>query len=107
MRFQSTVRVLHMKKTETGMRPTRKTAKARSKAPARASSCMENVLEACVQLPTLSGDPPVLRQYIAESARKIFEAVVAGMMVRDGESFLPGAVCTDVDEPAGKKALLE
>ena len=68
---------------------------------------MENVLEACVQLPSLSGEPPVLRQYIAESARKIFDAAVAGMMVRDGESFLPGAVCTAVDESAGKKALLE
>ncbi|HLK53622.1 MAG TPA: hypothetical protein VKU42_09200, partial [Candidatus Angelobacter sp.] len=69
------------------MRPTRKTVKARPKAPARASTCMENVLEACVQLPSLSGEPPVLRQYIAESARKIFDAAVAGMMVRDGESF--------------------
>jgi PAS domain S-box-containing protein len=73
----------------------------------RASASMEKVLEACVQLPALSGEPSVLRQHIAESARTIFAAAVAGMMVRDGESYLPGAVCTAVDERAGKKALLE
>ena len=47
---------------------------------------MERVLEACAELPSFSGELPVLRQRIAESAREIFQAVVAGMMVRDGET---------------------
>jgi len=70
-------------------------------------SGMESVLEACAQIPSLSGDTLVLRQHIAESARDIFQAIVAGMMVRDGEAYLPGAICTTVNEPAEKKALLE
>src|SRR5689334_10836444 len=89
------------------MRPTRKAAQVRSKPPIRSSVSMEEVLEECAKLPSLSGEPSVQRQYIAESARKIFQAAVAGMMVRQGENYLPGAVCTEADEPADKKALLE
>ncbi|HZE82051.1 MAG TPA: PAS domain S-box protein, partial [Candidatus Polarisedimenticolia bacterium] len=50
---------------------------------------------------------PVLRQRIAESAREIFQAVVAGIMVRDGETCLPAAVCTTTDDPLRTKALME
>jgi PAS domain S-box-containing protein len=89
------------------MRPTRKTAQVRTKPLSRSSLSMEEVLEACAKLPSLSGDATALRQHIAESAKDIFQAVLAGMMVRHGESYLPGAICTDVDEPAGSKALLE
>ncbi|HEY1526354.1 MAG TPA: PAS domain S-box protein [Candidatus Angelobacter sp.] len=89
------------------MRPTQKARQLRPKTPSRTSASMEKVLESCVELANLSQDPSVLRQHIAESARNIFKAVVAGMMVRDGESYLPSAVCTAVDETAGRKALLE
>jgi hypothetical protein len=68
---------------------------------------MERVLEACAELSSFSGELPVLRQRIAESARDIFQAVVAGIMVRDGESCLPATVCAGVDDPANAKALME
>ena len=68
---------------------------------------MEKVFEACVELPNLSQDPVVLHRHIAESARKIFKAVVAGVMVRDGEGYLPSAVCTAADEAGSKEPLLE
>src|SRR5580765_4628596 len=89
------------------MRPTRKAAPIRSKPPIRPSVSMEEVLEAGAKLPSLSGEPPALRQHIAESARVIFQAAVAGMMVQQGENYLPGAVCTEVAGSADKKALLE
>src|SRR6185369_15188396 len=107
MRFQSTFRLPTVGKRLRLMRPTRKTAQVRTKPLSRSSLSMEEVLEACAKLPSLSGDATALRQHIAESAKDIFQAVLAGMMVRHGESYLPGAICTDVDEPAGSKALLE
>ncbi|MGZ4874581.1 MAG: GAF domain-containing protein, partial [Candidatus Angelobacter sp.] len=68
---------------------------------------MERVLEACAELLSFNGELPVLRQRIAESAREIFQAVVAGIMVRDCESYLPAAVCAGADDPASAKALME
>jgi two-component system NtrC family sensor kinase len=67
---------------------------------------MDGVLEACAQLKSF-GQASALRQHITESARDIFQAVMTGIMVREGESFLPEAICSDVDEPADEKALLE
>jgi hypothetical protein len=67
---------------------------------------MDGVLEACAQLKSF-GQASVLRQHITKSARNIFQAVMTGIMVREGESFLPEAVCSDVDEPADEKTLLE
>ncbi|MGZ7051795.1 MAG: hypothetical protein ACXVJ0_07055, partial [Candidatus Angelobacter sp.] len=89
------------------MRPIPKATPVRSKPPAKAPAAMERVLEACAELVSFNGELPVLRQRIAESAREIFRAVVAGIMVRDCESYLPAAVCAGADDPASAKALME
>src|SRR6267154_4204408 len=88
------------------MRLTPKTIPVRSKAPAKAPTHMERVLEACAELQSFNGEVPVLRQRIADSAREIFQGVVAGMMVRDGETYLSATVCT-TDDPLRAKALME
>jgi PAS domain S-box-containing protein len=68
---------------------------------------MEQVLEVCHQLPALNVTPGDLSQHIADSARRIFAAAVAGVMAQRGEAEkdLPGVgfVATD----GAKKALLE
>jgi len=78
------------------MKPRKKPELTRSQIQARASACTEKVLEACAQLPSLGGEAPVLREYVAESARKIFQAEVAGMLVRDGDNYQLGAVSAAV-----------
>ncbi len=88
------------------MKPKKKPGPPRSRIQVRASACMEKVLEACAQLPLLGSEPSVLREYVAESARKIFQAVVAGMLVRDGDNYQLGAVATAVQAGTGKTALL-
>ena len=70
------------------MKPKPKARKVRVKVPSRASACMENVLEACAELANFSGEPPILRRHIAEAARKIFQSLVAGVMLRDGAGLL-------------------
>src|SRR5260221_3893459 len=89
------------------MRLPPKTIPVRSKATAKAPAPMERVLEACAELQSFNGEVPVLRQRIADLAREIFQGVVAGMMVRDGESCLPAAVCAPTDDPLRTKALME
>jgi two-component system NtrC family sensor kinase len=84
---------------------------------------MENVLAACIELASLTGEPPVLRRHIAETARKIFQSLVAGVMLGDGAGLLSTAtaahdaaeenapadedVPADKNHPAGTNALLE
>src|SRR5512135_232173 len=93
------------------MRPKPKARKVRAKTPSRASSSMENVLAACVELANFHGEPPILRRYIAEAARKIFQSLVAGVMLGDGAGFLPAATATanlaDKDVSADKDALAD
>src|SRR5689334_10125526 len=73
------------------MRPKPKARKIRAKAPSRASACMENVLAACAELAGFSGEPPILRRHIAEAARRIFQSLVAGVMLGDGAGLLSAA----------------
>src|SRR6476660_1872244 len=91
------------------MRPTQKTPQARPRTQLRASSCIEQVLEVCHQLPALNVTPGDLSQHIADSARRIFAAAVAGVMVQsgEGEKDLPGVGFVATDERGAKKALLE
>src|SRR5882672_1556616 len=90
----------------TPMKQRKKTGLARSRIQAQMSACVEKVLEACSQLPSLGGEAPVLREYVAESARKIFQAEVAGMLLQDGDKYLPDAVSTSAQAGMGKTALL-
>src|SRR6185369_9656663 len=103
--------------------PKPKARKVRSKTPSRASTCMENVLAACIELASLTGEPPILRRHIAEAARKIFQSLVAGVMLGDGAGLLSAATAAhdaveenalgdknasgDKNSPASKNALLE
>ncbi|HEX3095410.1 MAG TPA: GAF domain-containing protein, partial [Candidatus Angelobacter sp.] len=105
------------------MRPKPKARKFRAKAPSRASACMENVLAACTELANFSGEPPILRRHIAEAARRIFQSMVAGVMVQQDATFLTASTAVhdmaeeDVaagqhhpagkDHSADKNALLE
>src|SRR5438270_5557735 len=89
------------------MRSTIKVSPVRSKAPAKAPPSMEKVFEACAELPSFTGELPRLRQHIAESARDIFQPVVSGMLVREGESYHTAAVCPGAGDPVSAKALME
>ncbi len=60
-----------------------------------ASSPMQKVLEACAQLSLLSGDQPALRSYIAETARDTLQALVAGMLVREDETYVLGSLSSE------------
>src|ERR1051325_7586461 len=78
-------------------------SKARQTRPA---TCKERVLDACAQLALLSPEPVALQKHIAESASQIFQAAVAGLLVREGERHLPAAVASGSENGAGNKALL-
>src|SRR5262249_26127604 len=81
-----------------------KTSKPSSRTAVRATASLESVLEVCNQLPSISGEPRILREHIAKSARETFHAAVAGVLLREGDIYLPGAIATA--EGAGKSALL-
>jgi hypothetical protein len=68
---------------------------------------MERVHEACAGLASFTGGLPVLRQQIVDSARDIFQPVVSGMIVREGESYQPAAVCPGTEDLVNAKALME
>ena len=88
------------------MRSKPKLAQPRTKTQVLSSACTESVLEACLELSRLNAEPAVLREHIVSSAGKIFEAAVAGMMVRDGDSYLPAAISAEGEDAAGTQALL-
>ena len=67
---------------------------------------MEKILEACVQLRTIHGGPAELHAFVAETARKIFGATVAGVLQRESDSYKLSAVSPAVKEGSGKTALL-
>jgi len=87
---------------------------AQAKAKPKAGTPIEKILEACAQLQALNAEPPVLREFIAETARKTFALTVAGIVVRqpDGDKLAavsPAAKTTSAKpgkEPSGKTALL-
>ncbi len=83
------------------MRPKPKARKVRAKVPSRVSTCMENVLTACIELASRGGEPPVLRQHIAEAAREIFQSLVADVVLGDAAGFL------SEDHSADKHPLLQ
>src|SRR5436305_2650925 len=89
------------------MRPTIKARPVRSKAPAKAAVSIERVLKACAEFQSINGELPVLRQRIAESARDIFQPVVSGIFVREGESYHCAAVCPSAGDPVNAKALMD
>ena len=67
---------------------------------------MEKVVDICSQLGQLSGDAPIIRDFLAESARKLLTATVAGVLAKTGEGFGLLAVSSAVKEGASKTALM-
>ncbi len=67
---------------------------------------MEKVVDICFQLGQLGGDAAVIRDFLAESARKLLTATVAGVLVKTGEGFALPAVSSAVKEGASKTALM-
>jgi two-component system NtrC family sensor kinase len=51
---------------------------------------LEQVLAACSRIPR--GEIKRLREYLAEAAKKIFQAEAAGVLIKDGDGFSWGAV---------------
>ncbi|HZD94718.1 MAG TPA: hypothetical protein VE133_10720, partial [Candidatus Sulfotelmatobacter sp.] len=63
-------------------------------------------MEACLQLPSLGAEPPVLRGQIVSSAGNIFQAEVAEMLVREGGSYLPASTVAATEDGSESEALL-
>ena len=86
------------------MRPQRQSGQAHPRTKAASSGITQNLLEICAQLTNSSADPAAFLETIAASARQIFRASAAGMLVKDGEAFVlkgrvaqpPSAVSPDV-----------
>ena len=90
------------------MRPTIKASPVKSKVPAKAPATMEKVLEACVGAirPTL-GNCHCSGNALRNQLNRFFKLMGPASMVREGESYLPAAVCTRTGELANAKALME
>src|SRR5205807_1038109 len=70
-----------------------------NRGPASSSECLQEVLEACANLPLKAG-AAALRDYVAETARGIFQASFAGILVReDGDYILEPIHCGDAFSP--------
>ena len=67
---------------------------------------MERVVDVCSQLGQLEAKSPIVRDFVAESARKLFAATVTGVLVRTPEGFGLLAVSSTVKEGASKTALM-
>jgi two-component system NtrC family sensor kinase len=67
---------------------------------------MDKVLDACIQLPLVDGEPKGLQEYLAESVRKIFSTAVSGILVREKSGYSLAAVSSPVKEGSDKAALL-
>src|SRR5436309_3123192 len=70
------------------MRPQRQSKQTHPRTKAASSGITQNLLEICAQLTNSSADPAVLLETIAASARQIFRSSAAGMLVKDGETFV-------------------
>src|SRR5215467_15990216 len=79
---------------------------AHPSAPSPNSSAFQRVLEACDKLPLLGGDQAALRSYIAETARDTLQALVAGMLVREDETYVLSSVSSEGSPDLGKSALI-
>src|SRR5947209_12349661 len=70
------------------MRPQRKTGQARSRAQATTATMMKKVLEAASQLPPSSAGTAAVREAMTASARDLFQAATAGLLIKDGEMYV-------------------
>ena len=68
---------------------------------------MDRVLEACAELASLPAGLPAVRQRTTEAVRDIFQPLVSGIMVREGEGYHVTTVCSVPDDSISAKALIE
>src|SRR5436309_247003 len=81
------------------MRPQRQSGQTPPRT--KAASAGLNVLEICAQLTDSSADPAALLETLAASVRQLFQATAAGMLVKDGETFVLKACSTKEMEKIG------
>ena len=82
------------------VKPSRKSAASRPRVQGRVTDPMDKVLEACTQLAQMSGEPAAIREYVAETARKLFLAALAGILLKED-----GQTCTlETVSSAGKES---
>src|SRR5260370_16998154 len=84
MRFQSTFR-RPTAEICFYMRRRRKPRRGYPGAQPSPGALLDQALAACAQLP--AGELKVLREYFAETARKVFQAGVAGILVKHGAGY--------------------
>ncbi len=88
------------------MKPRRKPGQGTPRTPDGNPVCMQKVLEACAQLPGMGADAGKVRDYIADVAHRALLAPVAGILKRDGETFLLDNISAETARGAGKPALI-
>ncbi len=69
-------------------------------------SITEKVLEACSQLAALSADGPALRNSISRTARETLQALVAGMLIRDGEAYVLDSITSEAGPVLSTSSLI-
>src|ERR1051326_3512505 len=91
------------------MRLKRKAAPVRPKLKAKTKAAfpMDRVVEACAEIASLPPGLPLIRERSAEAVQKILQAAVSGIIVREGEGFHVGPVCSGPDDVVNAKALIE
>src|SRR5258708_3040844 len=87
------------------MKTHRKLGHTRLQSPEPASDPAQQVLDACAELPLLTGDPAYIRGYVTDTVRALFELDVAGMLVRDGATFLLDAVSGPLEHRTANSSL--
>src|SRR5581483_3916414 len=91
---------------ETVLKTKRKPAQLRSRTQAHSFACTERVLEACLHLASLDAGAPTLREEIVNAAGRTFHAAVAGMLLRQGDSFRSVAIAAPTEDGKENQALL-
>lgn len=67
---------------------------------------MNKVLEVCAQLPRLGADGVAVRHYAAEAARKVLQAPIAGILQREGDTYVLASVSADTKQGGSQPALI-
>jgi len=88
------------------MKPHGKLGHTRPSAPEHASEPRQQVLDACAELPLLTGDPAFVRGYVADTVRSIFGLDVAGTLLRDGATFLLDALSGPPEQRIANSSLI-
>src|ERR1700758_4384992 len=98
MRFRGTFALVDNRSPSISMKTGQKSA------PGRSAAMLDQVLAVCAQLPE---GLEASRGHFAESARKIFEASVSGVLVKENGGYSLSALSLDRGEQPGASSLLD